>query len=273
MCHFDEVVGKHGLIKEVLGTLHVVTVLVFKETVLTVRIDSNKKIFTLLGVQSSRVDGVFKEFESVIDRVKCIEIGAWDVGLEAGFAKLMACDTFLNGLSNLEMHKICINAHILHLQVHDDVEARELDLWLECFATVENSEHDFRNNNSRRAHISLPLLFVKGLRWEFRSHRVTIWIPKSLKAAPDSIRVADFTNNRTIRISAIVLTICLGRSLRVSLSSLLFDPGGELIKHLLGQRQFFTLEELSHLCIYEFTGVIETAFVLNIITVKVKNRD
>lgn len=265
--HLDEPVSKHCLVEQVLGTLDIIAIGLLNEVRVTICVDSNLKVFTLSGVEACRVNCIFKQFETVVDCVEGIEIGARDICFEAGLAKLMARDCLLDSGCNFIVHQIGVDLDILHLQVHDDIESGELDFGAKSFASIKHCEHKLWYNDRLRVHFLLPDLLIEGTRWQLRSDCMPISEPKGFQTASNRIRVAEFCHDRSLVlffVSFFTFFVGLSRGmLGLHLVPLSLHPGGKLVEHLLGQWKVLTLEELGHLIIDEITGVIETSFSFN----------
>ena len=103
----------------------------------------------------------------------------------------MTADGFLNRGRDLVVNLVCIDVDILHANVHNDVEARELDLRVQGFPTVQHCEHELWHGDARRRHFSLPHVPVQGSAGLLWADRVSVCVPNRLKASFDRIGIAD----------------------------------------------------------------------------------
>jgi len=224
--HFCEPFHEHCLVKQVLGSLDIVPVLLLDIEWLAVSIYADLQVLPISGVHSCRGDSVFKHLEAVIDGIQSIVIGARDVGFEASLTKFVAWNRLFYRCRDLEINQIRIYGYISDFKVQNDVESGELDLRSKCFPSIKDSEHQFWHFNVGRVHVSLPHLPVKRLRRQFWRHSMSEGKIDCLKAAPYCVRVAEWWSDRIFS-----LLMLFGLSLNASF--LLFDPICKLVENFL----------------------------------------
>ena len=83
LCHLDEVVSQHRLVKQVLGALDVVPIVLLDIAGLAVSIDTNKQVLAVLCIDTRRCNRILQQLKAIIHGVKSIEVGSRDIGLEA----------------------------------------------------------------------------------------------------------------------------------------------------------------------------------------------